>query len=511
MRHFSGELPAWLSVTLLRNGPGRYKFGETEMRHWFDGMAYMQKYDFKNSKVYFSAKYLESETYKANKAAQRIVVTEFGTRAFPDPCKNMFFRFFTQIFAKNKITDNGVVNFIEYGDSVYAITEMPHMTKIDQNTLDTICREDMSKYVSLHTSSAHHHMDNQGNVFNFGMRFGKETSIVFVKTDAPKANILDKTDAFGKNTTILGTIPLADKDPCYVHSFGMTKNHLIAFESPLKMSIWKLMLHRFNGLSPEETLHWKETDECTLVHVFNYKTREALKTVYKVDPFFTFHHANAYEKDGLIFVDYCAYDKTDLGCLTLEEMRKNNCLPESFECYLKRVVIPVEIPKSAKNGEDLLENRIGYNGNCKAVLTTDKSNVSSVMLRSETLCTIPIEFPRYNYAWNAQEYKYLYGAMIFKSEEEPLAGIVKVDVANKSRVVWRRDNDTQMCTEPLFVAKPGAIDEDDGVILSAVITFNEDDMPFILVLDARTFTELARCYIPQRVPFALHGITTSNK
>ncbi|KAI1710020.1 retinal pigment epithelial membrane protein domain-containing protein [Ditylenchus destructor] len=512
-----GELPAWLSVTLLRNGPGRYKFGVTEMRHWFDGMAFMQKYYFKNSKVYFSAKYLKSETYNSNMAAQRIVVSQFGTRSFPDPCKNIFSRSFTHVFPEKEPMDNGVVNFIEYGDSVYAVTESPHMTKIDQNTLDTICMEDVSKYVSLHTSSAHHHMDNQGNVFNFGMRFGKKTSIVFVKTDAPQANIPeDKTDVFGKSTTILGTIPLADNDPCYVHSFGMTENHLISFESPLKMALWKIMLIRFNNKSGAETLDWKKTDKCSLVHIFNYKTGEAIPTVYKVEPFFTFHHANAYEKDGLLFVDYCAYYNPDVGCLNLEEMRKNNFFPDGFECYLKRVVIPIEIPKSAKSGEDLLKNKKGYHGQCKAILTVNKSKMLSVDLRSETLCTIPIEFPRYNYAWNAQEYKYMYGAMIFKSEEEPLAGLR----TRNSSIAMDSTGTAQDATIVDPTRSSAAHDtveqvEDDNV---SDIAFNANHRASLIVKvdvenksHARTFEEVARCYIPQRVPFAFHGITTSNK
>lgn len=46
-----GQIPSWLSVTLVRNGPGMFKIGDTEYKHWFDGMAYIQRYYFKNGKV----------------------------------------------------------------------------------------------------------------------------------------------------------------------------------------------------------------------------------------------------------------------------------------------------------------------------------------------------------------------------------------------------------------------------------------------------------------------------
>jgi hypothetical protein len=46
-----GQIPSWLSVTLVRNGPGMFKIGDTEYKHWFDGLAYIQRYYFKNGKV----------------------------------------------------------------------------------------------------------------------------------------------------------------------------------------------------------------------------------------------------------------------------------------------------------------------------------------------------------------------------------------------------------------------------------------------------------------------------
>lgn len=40
----------------------------------------------------YRSKFLKSETYKRNMKANRIVVSEFGTMAYPDPCKNIFAR-----------------------------------------------------------------------------------------------------------------------------------------------------------------------------------------------------------------------------------------------------------------------------------------------------------------------------------------------------------------------------------------------------------------------------------
>ena len=44
-------------------------------------------------KVWYQSRFLRSDTYKKNMAANRIVVSEFGTVAHPDPCKTWFQRY----------------------------------------------------------------------------------------------------------------------------------------------------------------------------------------------------------------------------------------------------------------------------------------------------------------------------------------------------------------------------------------------------------------------------------
>lgn len=41
-----------------------------------------------SGEVTYRSRFLESDTYKANMAANRIVVSEMGTMAYPDPSKN---------------------------------------------------------------------------------------------------------------------------------------------------------------------------------------------------------------------------------------------------------------------------------------------------------------------------------------------------------------------------------------------------------------------------------------
>ena len=50
----------------------------------------------------YRSKFLQSDTYKANSVHDRIVISEFGTLAVPDPCKNVFGRFLSKFEVPGK-------------------------------------------------------------------------------------------------------------------------------------------------------------------------------------------------------------------------------------------------------------------------------------------------------------------------------------------------------------------------------------------------------------------------
>ena len=56
-----------------------------------------------------------------------------------------------------------------------------------------------------------------------------------------------------------------------------------------------------------------------------------------------------------------------------------------------------------------------------------------------------------------------------------------------------------------FIANPEAKSEDDGVLVS--ITFDgEKEQSYFVVIDAITFTEIDRAYLPHNIPWSAHGM-----
>ena len=107
----------------------------------------------------------------------------------------------------------------------------------------------------------------------------------------------------------------------------------------------------------------------------------------------------------------------------------------------------------------------------------------------ERLSDVPIELPRFNNERRAgHSYRYVYGV----SNEVPgnfIDSLVKLDLDAGMASSWHEEG----CYpgEPVFVAAPGAANEDDGVILSVVLDTRKA-ASFLLILDASTFRELAR-------------------
>uniref|UniRef100_A0A667H438 Carotenoid-cleaving dioxygenase, mitochondrial n=1 Tax=Lynx canadensis TaxID=61383 RepID=A0A667H438_LYNCA len=130
-----GHFPQWLRGYLLRVGPGKFEFGKDKYNHWFDGMALLHQFRMEKGTVTYRSKFLQSDTYKANTVHDRIVISEFGTLAVPDPCKNVFERFLSK-FEVPAITDNTNVNYVQYKGDYYLSTETNFMNKVDIKTLE---------------------------------------------------------------------------------------------------------------------------------------------------------------------------------------------------------------------------------------------------------------------------------------------------------------------------------------------------------------------------------------
>uniref|UniRef100_A0A8D2ZN28 Beta-carotene oxygenase 1, like n=2 Tax=Scophthalmus maximus TaxID=52904 RepID=A0A8D2ZN28_SCOMX len=496
-----GSLPSWLQGTLIRNGPGLFSVGSSEYNHWFDGMSLIHSFTFDNGEVTYRSKFLKSNTYKQNIKADRIVVSEFGTMIYPDPCKNIFARAFSHLCnVIPDFTDNNLINIIRYGQDYYASSEVHYMNQIDPATLETVGRINYRNHIALNLATAHPHYDNEGNTYNMGtaiMGFGPPKYVIF-KVPADASDEKRNQPALRKVQKVCSIPFRSTLFPSYFHSFGMTENYIVFVEQPFKLDIVRLGTAYFRGVNWGSCLKF-DKDDITLIHAINRKTGKEVSTRFYSDALVVFHHINAYEDDGHVVLDLISYKDSKLyDMFYIQNIRQET---DGFiqsnknfsQPICQRFVLPLSAHKESPRGTNLVTLS---DTTAQAVVQEDGSVYCQPDIIFEGL-----ELPGINYNFNAKHYRYFYGSRVEWSPHPNK--IAKIDIVTRKHVEWEQDK----CypSEPVFVASPGAVDEDDGVILSSVISSDPNVSPFMLVLNAKTFEEIARASIPASVHMDLHG------
>ncbi|XP_051967564.1 carotenoid-cleaving dioxygenase, mitochondrial [Xyrauchen texanus] len=496
-----GNIPTWIRGSLLRNGPGKFEFGNQIFNHWFDGMALMHRFQIEDGQVTYRSRFLRSDSYKQNSERNRIMVSEFGTLALPDPCKNIFQRFLSRF--EMKPTDNASVSFVKYKGDYYVSTETNFMHIVDPETLKSKQKVDWSKFIAVNGATAHPHTDPDGTVYNMGNSYGSKGAFYNIIRVPPEREGPEDTLEGAK--ILCSIVPYNKSKPSYYHSFGMSENYVVFIEQPIKMDLFKIMTSRLRGKALSEGIYWDPNQE-TIFHLIDKQTGKESPVKYYAKALSTFHQINAFEQDGFLMLDMCCSDNGQaINNYLIQNMRQSgealnevyNTMSRSFP---RRFVLPLNITDTA------LEQNLNTRPNSTATAVCFTKN--------QVYCTFEdlhgndlkdyggLEFPHINYSqYNTKPYRYFYGCGFRNLVGDSL---IKMDLESKKFKVWCQPD--LYPSEPVFISTPNSVEEDDGVILSVVITPNEDKSTFLLVLDAKTFEELGRAEVPVNIPYGFHGV-----
>uniref|UniRef100_A0A182Q6V3 Uncharacterized protein n=1 Tax=Anopheles farauti TaxID=69004 RepID=A0A182Q6V3_9DIPT len=533
-----GSIPEWLNGSLLRNGPGSLKVGDMMFNHLFDSSALLHRFNIDNGKITYQCRFLKSDAYKKNNAARRIVVTEFGTSAVPDPCQTIFQKI-AAVFNKPGVnnSDNAMISIYPFGDEFFAFTESPIIHRIDPETLDTEAKLNVSDYVGIVNHTSHPHVMSDGTVYNLGCSVTKT---------GPAYTIICFPHGPGmfENARIVASVPARWKfHPGYMHTFGITENYFVIVEQPLSVSVPTMVVSQIRNRPMAAALKWFESQQ-TYIYLLDRDTGE-LRHTYHTEPFFYLHIINQYEREEHVVLDICCYkDPAMLNCMyvdTMRNMQNNPDYAKMFRGRPLRFVLPLRygtqqqqqrsraaFQKSASmdaSWSDIWQN-LGSFGLGDSVHTAKDSGLvlqnlvriedskatayvmpnRTIFCKPELLCDLGCETPRIYYERHlGRPYRYFYAISSDVDASNP-GTLIKVDVVAKSKLTWCEEN--VYPSEPIFVPAPDPQSEDDGVVLAAMVWGREEEnRAGLLVLDAKTFTELGRCEFetPGPVPKCLHG------
>lgn len=365
--------------------------------------------------------------------------------------KSLDFPGFGQSGAKQEVAfiPNANINVANFADRCVALTEIPLPVIFDLETLDTIGRFHYGDTLpkSHIWECAHPHYDSKtGDVINYHVQFFPQAK--YVVYSMKKGSNVRET---------IAEIPVAK--PAYMHSFGLTANYVILVEFPLFIDPQDLL----KGGSFSSHYKWDGAKHMRIL-VINRKTKE-LAGQYLAEPIFAWHHINSFEENGTLVLDMAGY--SDARTFTSPE---GNGDPE--------------------------QNRMG-----RFIRYT--VNLESKKVVKEQVGPA-IEMPRIHYdAYNGKPYNFVYGYDdTHDLKDLKRRALVKVDTKTKHSILWSVDG--CIADEPVFVARPGATIEDDGVVLACVLDTNARKS-FLLILDAKHFKEIARVEVPHHIPYGLHG------
>ncbi|NXO06215.1 BCDO2 oxygenase, partial [Oriolus oriolus] len=312
-----GHIPKWINGNLLRNGPGKFEFGNDKFNHWFDGMALLHQFQLAHGTVTYRSRFLQSSSYLRNSQHNRIVASEFGTLAMPDPCKSVFGRFLSRFELPHPtlLTTNKVCSCF----SDFHKTDPEESSALTENLWHL--QVDWSKFIAVNGATAHPHYEADGTTYNMGNSFGKHGSSYNVIRVPPQESGHGDTLEGAK---VLCSIPPMDRaKPSYYHSFGMTENYIIFIEQPLKLNLLKIITSKLRGKTILDGISW-EPQHNTYFRVVDKHTGEVLPGQWCSKPFVTFHQINAFEERGCVVLDLCCQDDgTSLALYTLQNMRRS--------------------------------------------------------------------------------------------------------------------------------------------------------------------------------------------
>lgn len=434
-----GELPVWLRGALLLNGPALWELPAGCLQHWFDGYAMQHRLRIGAEGVRYRSRFVRSDAYRRSIAQGTPVYGEFGSA---NPASLL-----SRLRAP-QATDNPAVVMSRHGQRWIAVTETPHLTYFDPDTLETQERVDLGSHdLPLHLMAAHGFTLADGSYVNVGTQLGPKCTQTLFHL-APGA---------GKPIA-LGAVSMPKAG--YTHAFALAPGHAVVWECALRA---QPLAFRFGARAFKDNFRW-EPEGGSRIHALPL-AGGAVRS-WRIPPMFAFHATQAYADGADLVLEVSIYDEAyAFDDLTLERRRAGAPLRG----------IPRLVRYRLRDGAaDAQPEPLGV------ALELQQVHPAACGQRRAAVCWGSGVGPRGEFNDRT----------------------LRVDLDSGEVTRWQRGDAVQL--EPLFVPRPGGSADDDGVLLVPTLA-DADAASVIGIVDARSMACLAQLHAPQVIPFGFHA------
>ncbi len=451
-----GEIPVELNGTLFRNGPGLLDVNGERIHHPFDGDGMISAIAFSEGRAHYRNRFVRTQGFVEEQAAGKILYRGvFGTQKPGGVLANTF------DLRKKNIANTQI---IYWGGKLLALWEAAEPHRLDPYTLETLGLDYLDGVLDEGDAFAAHpridpsSKDGTPRLVNFSIKPGLSSTITIYELDI--------------NGKVVEQHAHSIPGFAFIHDFAITPNYCIFFQNPVSINPLPYVLG-LRGAAECIQFHPEKSTQIIVIPRNKFAHTKGGKSgvqMLETKSGFVFHHANAFEQDGQIYIDSICYQ-------SLPEVEPNS----DFRDVKFDAISPGQLWRFTVNLENETVERQQLENRC---------------------CEFPFVHPLHM----GRPYRYVFmGAAHNKSGNAPLQAILKADLETGERQLWSAAPEG-FVSEPVFVSRRSASAEDDGWVLTVVYDSSRHRSD-VVILDGRDLNQgvVARLHLKHHIPYGLHG------
>lgn len=491
-----GTIPAWLKGAYYVAGPHLQQIGSTRVQHFLDGLGMVYKFDLSpvSQTATWQTRWIRSEIYNRSMAlGHEAAAPQFMETVPPrnySAVRNVLFG----------VNDNTYVAMKPAADgcSMLGTTDDTYVTRFSAD-LQSFTR---LSWTDKLVPKLHQALQVAHPVVNSST--GGMTGLLIVSPELPLgkpfAAVFRVSPEEEQRRVLVGQrIPLSQAP--YMHSFGLSDRHAVICEHGWRIDSEALLSGKmFEGAAVVD-------DKMpTRFHVLELASGE-LTTHTSSDAFLCLHFANVHHNGSALVFDMPTWQTaagSSAPCMPYavfdaslaDDKQQRDSFNQRCSSKLVRHTIPL-----ASNVESVAATHSSTEHDAPLSAASPAANASFEVLDDGWY-----EYPTFNEEWRGRRSCFIYLTTWYADGHTNGAmALTKYDTCRRVRAA-SYSRPSLFPSEPHFVGRPGAMSEDDGVLITTMLDgLDRAKAAHVAVLDARTLHVLARLPLNETVPGTVHG------
>ncbi|ARN72947.1 carotenoid oxygenase family protein [Oceanicoccus sagamiensis] len=463
-----GAIPDDLNGSYYQNGPANFSSHGKTLGHIFTGDGLIRSVRLGNGKAEGAVKVVDCVGRQRERTEGKPLYDEHGGLKWQQGYRME--RIKGLLTGELPFLNAGNTNILPWQGQLLALFEADVPTLISPDNLDTLGTTNMDGNI-IGPFSAHPRWVSERQCgYNFGIRPDGQDTLLDIYA-MPRQGACQ----------LITSIKLDRRCVGYIHDFMATPNYLVFFVPPMHATM-KDLFNVALGASPFDMSKWDKSLGTEVIVVPLDRPEQPIR--FSTDPFFVIHHANGYEENGKIVLNYMHSADHSLY-RQLGDLHRGLPITYLSETY-----------------PGLWDGSSSFNRLTRSEIDLQKKQISYDMLAD-----LSCEFPRINPGLQGSKHRYTYmlGMPPGKPEMPLFSSLEKYD-ADSGKTETLELGDEQYPNEPIFIRRQNPSSEDDGYLLS-VIYDGHNHSSYLAVIDAKKFNEgvIAKAHFDQALPISFHG------